>query len=132
MQVNLDVVEKVLSLEGEEVIIPIRISWKTEQAVLAKIHGLTDRIPGLIQFVKDAVRDPAAVDSGCVVDMLPEILNHAPECITSIVAILLCKDEQWVNNSLDSELIIKILTPFLSSISQRLIGKRGVGKAGKA
>ncbi len=51
-------------------------------------------------------------DPQIVVNTFLPLLQNAPETVTSMVAIILDKEVQWVNDTLDSEDIIEVLVPF--------------------
>ena len=49
-------------------------------------------------------------------DLMIPLINNAPQVITQILVILLNKDEQYIEESLTSEDVMKIFLPFLQSL----------------
>lgn len=49
-------------------------------------------------------------------NLIVPLVNNAPQVITQILTILLNKDEQYVEESLTSEDVMKIFVPFLQNL----------------
>jgi hypothetical protein len=100
--------QKVTTLDGEEVSVP-RISWGKERRILEHINDLLDVI------AKSGILTGSKPEGDAMSDLLAFIFKAAPERMTKAVAILLEKEETWVEDNLVSEEIVGLLLPFLQS-----------------
>lgn len=111
--------ERVLeTVSGEKIKVP-RVNWK-KQILISRLIGSTIES---LECLRN--RDLSNLQVKDMIEVLPEIIEKAPEKVTEMCAILLEKDNSFVENELDLERIVELLRPFFASILRKLSSMLG-------
>jgi len=113
--------ETIKTLDGQEVEVP-KTTWKNEIQIGRIISKGVSDIPTLkeINFREIKISD--------MVSLLPTIIDVAPDVITGVTSILLKKEKEWIENNLNSEIIIGLLSPFFGNFLNKVLKKVDVSK----
>ena len=91
------------------------LNWGKEIKVcqlVSKFFGDNDITKAFTLLEKDGENDSIEAISNLIVPLI----NEAPQVITQILAILIDKDEEYINESLTSEDVMQIFVPFLQNL----------------
>jgi hypothetical protein len=91
------------------------LNWGKEIKVcqlVSKFFGDNDLTKAFTALEGDGETDSIEAISNLIVPLI----NEAPQVITQILAILLDKDDEYINESLTSEDVMKIFIPFLQNL----------------
>ena len=91
------------------------LPWGKEIKVcqlVSKFFGDNDITKAFTLLEKDGENDSIEAISNLIVPLI----NEAPQVITQILAILIDKDEEYINESLTSEDVMQIFVPFLQNL----------------
>jgi hypothetical protein len=103
------------TLANGEVIEVRQLNWGKEIKVcqlVSKFFGANDITKAFTALEGDGETDSIEAISNLIVPLI----NEAPQVITQILAILIEKDEQYINESLTSEDVMQIFIPFLQNL----------------
>jgi len=113
---------KLSSLNGEAIELPLRISWKKERGILRVLSSIYKKAPFIEDFLKKAfVGTKEKINPADTINCVPQLLEEVPGDVTEIVSILIDKDSTWIDNNLDLEIIVRIVSPFLSFIFRKVM-----------
>ena len=102
------------TINGESIELP-KVSWKTESKVLKYLsEGLKDS-PEIISNLTS--------EKPNIVAILPQLLSTMPDTISKITAEVVGKEEDWVGDNLDTEIIIELLYPFFKRFVSKIMSK---------
>jgi len=96
-------------IDGKDVNLP-NVPWGREKQALSIIAEIFDIVPSL-EIEKYDLNKLKPLD---VCNMLPPLLRGMPDHVTRLTAVILGKDSEWVDNTLDLESILEVITPFFS------------------
>jgi len=102
----------VKTVNGEEIEVP--------KVVFAKEKLIIDILKDAMKKVREDERLKSDISAD---EVYPLLLDYAPEVIVKIAATALGKSEEWVENNLDSEAIMEVVTPFFVKFSNLLTKK---------
>lgn len=106
----------VVALDGTKVEVP-KTTWKDEIQIGRLVSKAMLDVPELGKIAAKTI------GLGEMISMLPKVLEVAPGAITSITSILLKKEETWIEDNLDSEIIMELLGPFFGHLFRRVLSK---------
>lgn len=95
--------EELITLSGERFLIP-KVTW-----------GKEIQVGHAIGRVMEKLKDVRAGTKWNIDKLIPQLLQYAPKEVTHMVAILLEKEDVWVEQNLNSDQIMGILLPFFMS-----------------
>jgi hypothetical protein len=104
-----------VTLANGETVEVIQLNWGKE----IKVCQLVSRFFGDNSITKafTALEGDGETDSmEAISNLVVPLINEAPQVITQILAILIVKDEEYINESLTSEDVMQIFIPFLQNL----------------
>ena len=121
LEVFVPMPEKIKTLDGQEIEVP-KTTWKDEIKIGRIISKGVSDIPELreINFKEIKISD--------MVSLLPTIIGVAPDVITGVTSILLKQEKEWIENNLNSEIIIGLLSPFFGNFLNKVLKKVDISK----
>jgi len=116
LEVFVPMPEIIKTLGGQEIEVP-KTTWKDEIKIGRIISKGVSDIPALkeINFKEVRISD--------MVSLLPTVIGVAPDVITGVTSILLKKEKEWIEDNLNSEIIIGLLSPFFGNILNKVLKK---------
>lgn len=114
LQAFVPIPKYIKTLSGEQVEVP-KTAWKDEIQIGRLISKAVTEIPDLqkVDWRNIKIQD--------MISLLPTVINVAPEVITGITSSLLKKDNEWVEENLNSESILELLGPFFKGSLNRIL-----------
>jgi len=124
LEVFVPMPKKIKTLDGQEIEVP-KTTWKNEIQIGRIISKGVSDIPALkeINFKEIKIAD--------MVSLLPTIIDVAPDVITGVTSILLKKEKEWIENNLNGEIIIGLLSPFFGNFLNKVLKKVDISKLTK-
>lgn len=121
LEVFVPMPKKIKALDGQEVEVP-KTTWKNEIQIGRIISKGVSDIPALkeINFKEIKIAD--------MVSLLPTIIDVAPDVITGVTSILLKKEKEWIENNLNGEIIIGLLSPFFGNFLNKVLKRVDLSK----
>lgn len=117
-----DEIEKILPIDkeielsnGDKVVIK-NLSWGKEIKVLQLVSTFFDDNKLLDVFNMLSEDKGDVTDFDAISKLVLPLVSKAPQVITKIVAIIINKDEKYVEESLASEDVMQVFTPFLKTL----------------
>jgi len=104
-----------ITLANGEIIQIKPLKWGKEIRVcqlVSKFFGDNNLIKAFTALEGDGETDNLEAISNLIIPLI----NEAPQVITQILAIILEKDEQYIDESLTSEDVMQIFVPFLQNL----------------
>lgn len=114
LQAFVPIPKSIKTLSGEQVEVP-KTAWKDEIQIGRLLGKAVTEIPDLqkVDWRNIKIQD--------MISLLPTVINVAPEVITGITSSLLKKDNEWVEENLNSESILELLGPFFKGSLNRIL-----------
>lgn len=99
-----------------------KLSWGNQIKLLRQFSALLTAVPELkeVNFESFKIQD--------LVQILPSILDKAPEAFSDMCALILDTDKEWIDEHLQMDDVLGLIVPFLKGLFSR-IGKSFQGTA---
>lgn len=101
----------VTTVDGKDFKLP-KISWGQEKQIISIVADIVSTIPDL-EIEK---HDMSNFQIGDAIEMLPVLLRNSQEHVGRLVSVLISQEVEWVEENLDLDAILEIVSPFFGRI----------------
>lgn len=108
--------EFINTINGERIIIPL-MNLKKEFEIGHAITRIIKKIPNLQGL------NLRALQPETITKMLPVLMETAPEELTFMASTILGKDQEWIGDNLDLDILMDLLIPFFLRVLRKLASK---------